>query len=78
MKPIFRIWALDLWVQNGRKKHLGFRPRDPHGKIGAGILCWVPVPLSQIVGWRAIWVQKYVIWGPLGFWAKPAHPRRAD
>ena len=34
-----------------------------------------PIPglKSQMVGWRPIWWQKGVIWGPLGFWAQPAH-----
>merc|ERR1711995_232387 len=55
-------------------KKLGFRPRDPHGEIRAGILCRIPVLKSQMVGWRPIWWQKGVIWGPLGFRAQPAHP----
>ena len=55
------------------KKKLGFGPRDPHGEIRAGILCRIPVLKSQMVGWRPIWWQKGVTWGPLGFRAQPAH-----
>ena len=53
---------------------MGFRPRDPHGEIRAGILSRIPVLRSQMVGWRPIWWQKGVTWGPLGFRARPAHP----
>ena len=53
--------------------NLGFRPWDPHGEIRAGILCRIPVLKSQMVGWRPIWWQKGVTWGPLGFRAQPAH-----
>ena len=59
----------------GRNK-LGFRARDPHDEIRAGILRRIPVSMSQMVGWRPISWQKGVLWGPLGFWA-PAHPGRA-
>ena len=58
------------WVN----KKLGFRPWDPHGEIRAGILRRIPVSRSQMVGWRPIWWQKGVTWGPLGFRARPAHP----
>ena len=56
------------------EKRSGFGPRDPHGEIRAGILCRIPVLKSQMVGWRPIWWQKGVTWGPLGFRAWPAHP----
>ena len=67
---------IDIWAFLGPKwvnKKLGFGPRDPHGEIRAGILCRIPVLKSQMVGWRPIWWQKGVIWGPLGFRAQPAH-----
>ena len=35
------------WSKMGQKK-LGFRPRDPHGEIRAGILCQIPVLKSQM------------------------------
>ena len=72
-KPCQKI---DFWALLGPKwaeKKFGFRPQDPHGEIGAGILCRIPVSKSQMVGWRPIWWQKGVIWGPLGFRAQPAH-----
>ena len=47
-----------------KEKKLGFRPRDPHGEIRAGILRRIPVSRSQMVGWRPIWWQKGVNWGP--------------
>ena len=56
------------------EQKLGFRPRDPHGEIRAGILRRIPVLKSQMVGWRPIWWQKGVTWGPLAFQAQPAHP----
>ena len=40
--------------QMGRKM-LGFRPRDPHSEIRAGLLCRIPVLKSQMVEWRPIW-----------------------
>ena len=57
------------WMNN----KLGFHPRDPHSEILAGILRRIPVLMSQMVGWRSIWSQKGVIWGPFGFRAQPAH-----
>ena len=42
-------------------KKLGFRPRDRQGQIRAGILRRIPVPVSQMVGWRPIWWQKGMI-----------------
>ena len=47
------FWAFlgPTWV----KKKCGFRPRDPHGEIRAGILCRIPVLKSQMMGWRPIW-----------------------
>merc|ERR1712138_6324 len=65
---------LAFWNPKRGEKKLAFRPRDPHGEIRAGILCRIPVLKSQMVGWRPIWWQKGVIWGPLGFRAQPAHP----
>jgi len=62
-----------LGSKMGEQK-LGFSPWDPHGVIRAGILCRIPVSRSKMVGWRPIWWQKGVTWGPLGFWARPAHP----
>ena len=43
------------------EKKLGFRPRDPHGEIWAGILRRILVSRSKIVGWRPIWWQNGVI-----------------
>ena len=60
------------------EKKLGFRTRGPHGEIRAGILSRIPVLKSQMVGWRPIWWQKGVTWGPLGFWAQLAHPWDRD
>ena len=63
-----------FWGPKWVNKKLGFRPRDPHGEIRAGILRILPPEMSKTVGWRPIWWQKGVIWGPLGFRARPAHP----
>ena len=57
---------------------LGFRPRDPHGEIRAGILRILPPEMSKTVGWRPIWWQKGVILGPLGFRARLAHPNQTN
>ena len=68
---------INCWAFLGPKwvnKKFGFRPRDPHGEIRSGILRPGPVSKCQMVGWRPIWWQKGVIWGPLGFRAQPAHP----
>ena len=32
------------------EKKIGFGPRDPHGEIRAGILCWILVLKSQTDG----------------------------
>ena len=69
-----QIVTLAFWGPKRCLKKLGVRPRDPHGQIRAGILCRIPVLKSQMVGWRPIWWQKGVIWGPLGFRAALAHP----
>ena len=68
---------IDFWAFLGPKwvkKKLGFRPRDPYGEIRAGILRILPPEMSKTVGWRPIWWQKGVTWGPLGFRAQLAHP----
>ena len=68
----FEFWHLRMCEMI--KNKLGFRPRDPHGEIRAGILRRIPVSMSQMVPWRPIWWQKGATWGPLGFWAQPGHP----
>ena len=73
-KPLPENRLLGICRSKMGQKKLGFRPRDPHGEIRAGILSRIPVLKSRMVGWRPVWWQKGVIWGPLGFRAALAHP----
>ena len=70
-----QIYFLAFGVSKMGEQKLGFRPRDHHGEIQAGILRGIPVSMSQMVRWRPIWWQRCVIWSPLGFRARTALPR---
>ena len=68
------IYILAFLGSKINEQKVGIRAPGPHGEIRAGTLRRIPVSMSQMVGWRPIWWQKGVIWGPLGFRARPAHP----
>ena len=65
-----------LFVILGSKitKKIGIQAPGPHGEIRAGILFRIPGLKSQMVGWRPIWWQKGVTWGPLGSPRGPIGP----
>ena len=60
------------------EKKLRLRGWDLSGEIRAEILRISPLRMSKMVGWRPIWCQKGVIFGPMGFRAQLAHLWRRD
>ena len=82
------LWVADKFKTLPENRLLGIlESKTVHQKVGI----WAPGPprrdpgrnsepdpgflKSQMVPRRPIWWRKGVTWGPLGFWAQPAHPK---